>query len=107
MAKQEGDRDITLLYFDGCPNWQVAKERIEVVLGQLGETGAVTLEHVETPEQADELDFRGSPTILIDGRDPFEAAGPTGLSCRVYRTDAGLEGAPSVEQLLVALKATS
>lgn len=100
-------RDIMLRYFDGCPNWQVAKERIEVVLGQLGETGAIRLERVETPHDADELDFRGSPTILIDGKDPFDAAGPTGLSCRVYRTDAGLEGAPSVEQLMVALKEAS
>lgn len=93
-------RDITLRYFDGCPNWQVAKERIEVVLAQLGEAGAITLERVETSQQADELDFRGSPTILIDGKDPFDASGPTGLSCRVYRTDAGLEGAPSVGQLV-------
>lgn len=99
--------EITLRYFDGCPNWQVAKERIEVVLGQLGETRTVELERVETPQQADELEFRGSPTILIDGKDAFDATGPTGLSCRVYRTDAGLEGAPSVEQLLVALKETS
>lgn len=99
--------DITLRYFDGCPNWQVAKERIEAVLDQLDEMRAVTLERVETSQEADELGFRGSPTILIDGRDPFDATGPPGLSCRVYRTDVGLEGAPSVEQLMAALKETS
>lgn len=107
MGRHDVGREITLRYFDGCPNWQVAKERIEVVLAQLGETIAVTLERVETPQEADELAFRGSPTILIDGRDAFEAFGPTGLSCRVYRTEVGLEGAPSVEQLMVALKETS
>ena len=107
MGRCEVGRAITLLYFDGCPNWQVAKERLEVVLRQLGKTGTVRLERVETPQEAEELDFRGSPTILIDGKDAFEAIGPTGLSCRVYRTDAGLEGAPSVEQLLVALKESS
>ena len=100
-------RDITLRYFDGCPNWQVARKRIEVVLDQLGETRTVRLERVETPERADELDFHGSPTILIDGKDPFDANGPTGLSCRVYRTDVGLEGAPSVDQLMAALKEAS
>ena len=99
--------EITLRYFDGCPNWQVAKERIEVVLDQLGETRVVGLERVETPQDADELDFRGSPTILVDGIDPFDASGPTGLSCRVYRTEAGLEGAPSVTQLAAVFKETS
>ena len=97
--------DVTLRYFDGCPNWKVARERIEAALGQVGETRSVRLERVETPQQADELDFRGSPTILIDGRDAFGAAGPTGLSCRVYKTEAGLEGSPSVEQLAVVLEA--
>ena len=107
MGRHEVGAEVTVRYFDGCPNWKVAKERIEVVLGQLDETRTVRLERVETPQQADELSFRGSPTILIDGKDPFGAAGPTGLSCRVYRTDAGLEGAPSVEQLMVALKEMS
>ena len=99
--------EITLRYFDGCPNWKVAKERLEAALGQLAETGAVRLERVETPQQADELGFRGSPTVLIDGNDPFHANGRPGLSCRVYRTVGGLEGAPSVKQLMVALKETS
>lgn len=107
MGRHNVGRDITLRYFDGCPNWQVAKERIEVVLSQLGETRTMRLERVETPQEADELDFRGSPTILIDGKDAFDAIGPTGLSCRVYRTEAGLEGAPSVEQLIVAMKERS
>lgn len=95
---------ITLRYFDGCPNWQVAKERIEQVLAELGESRKLSLERVETAAQADELEFRGSPTVLIDGRDPFDATGPTGLSCRVYRTDVGMEGAPSVDQLVAAFK---
>jgi hypothetical protein len=58
-------------------------------------------------QEADELDFRGSPTLLIDGIDPFDATGPTGLFCRVYRTDAGPEGAPSLNQLLAALEERS
>lgn len=100
------DGEITLRYFDGCPNWQVAKTRLEEVLEQLDERRSLELQRVETAQQADELDFRGSPTILIDGKDPFDASGPTGLSCRVYRTDAGLEGSPSVEQLALVLKRT-
>lgn len=96
--------EITLRYFDGCPNWQVAKGRLEEALERVGQSAAVGLEQVETPDDAQAQDFRGSPTILVDGRDPFDASGPPGLSCRVYRTDAGLEGAPSVDQLVEALK---
>jgi hypothetical protein len=93
--------DITLQYFDGCPNWKVAQDRLREVLPPGAE---VTYERVETFEDAQRLVFRGSPTVLIDGRDPFAADAPEiGLSCRVYQTDAGLEGAPSVVQLRSAL----
>jgi hypothetical protein len=96
-------RVITLRYFDGCPNWRVAEERLRAALADLGEAGfRLVRERVETPEDAERLSFRGSPTVLIDGRDPFPG-GEVGLSCRVYRTEAGAEGAPSVEQLRRAL----
>ena len=66
-----------------------------------------TIEHclVETPEEADEYRFAGSPSILLDGRDPFVA--PTsefGLTCRVYSTPDGCAGAPTVEQLVAAIR---
>jgi hypothetical protein len=42
------------------------------------------------------LRFRGSPAVLITGREPFlDGDAPVGLSCRVYRT--------GVEQLVEAL----
>ena len=66
----------------------------------------VRVEHrlVSTPEQAEAAGFRGSPTVLVNGRDPFaDPDAPAGLSCRVYPTEAGLAGAPTVEQLLEAL----
>jgi hypothetical protein len=93
---------VTLLYFDGCPNWQVADERLRVLSSELD----LTLEHrlVETPEEADEVGFRGSPTILIDGTDPFARGDePTGLACRVYQTEDGQQGSPTLEQLRAAL----
>lgn len=96
-------RTITLRYFEGCPNWRIAEERLHAALAEAG-AGDVRLvrERVETPEEAERLGFRGSPTVLVDGRDPFPG-GEVGLSCRVYRTEAGVEGAPSVEQLRRAL----
>jgi hypothetical protein len=49
--------------------------------------------------------FRGSPTILLDGRDPFaDAPSPTGSACRVYVTENGAAGSPTVEQLMKILE---
>jgi hypothetical protein len=64
------------------------------------------LERVETAEDAERTRFIGSPSILVDGRDPFGGAeGPFGLTCRVYQTPEGLAGSPTPEQLREALRA--
>jgi hypothetical protein len=93
--------DVRLLYFDDCPNWRLAEVRLTEVLAGFGEEGpAVTYELVSTPEQAERSGFRGSPTILVNGTDPFSGPDdPVGLSCRLYRGPAGVEPAPTVEQL--------
>src|SRR5690606_18819602 len=77
--------DVTLLYFDGCPSWETTDQRLRELADELG----FHLAHrkVESPEAAEELSFRGSPTVLIDGRDPFARGDePVGLSCRIYQT---------------------
>lgn len=95
---------IDLLYFDGCPHWKVADERLRRLAGSRGLE--VAHRKVTTPEEAEAHQFRGSPTILIDGRDPFANGDePLGLSCRLYQTPDGPAGAPTVEQLEAALDA--
>lgn len=96
------DVEITLQYFEGCPNWRLADERLRVALQETVDSDAhrIVYERVETTEQAEARGFRGSPTILVDGRDPFaDEQAPVGLSCRIYQTDTGPDGAPSVAQL--------
>jgi hypothetical protein len=98
---RESSMDITLQYFDGCPNWRLAEQRLHEAL-QVRAAGSfrVIYERIETAEQAEKAHFRGSPTILLDGRDPFASGtGPVGLACRIYETESGLDGAPSVDQL--------
>ncbi len=97
---------VVIRYFDGCPSWRVAEERIRAVLGDLG-SSEVTIdrERVETVEHARELEFRGSPTMLIDGADPFlDETARIGLSCRLYRSGAAAEGAPSLAELRSVLE---
>lgn len=98
---------ITLRYFDGCPNWRIAQRRLRVALADADATdAAIALERVETHEEAVRLGFRGSPTILIDGHDPFaDERADIGLACRVYATPEGFQGAPSLDQLRTALGA--
>ena len=97
---------MTLRYFDGCPNWQVAEAHLREALDATGHRDvSVDHERVETPEAAERVAFIGSPTVLIDGSDPFAPPGaPVGLACRVYRTPEGMRGAPTVEQLSEVLR---
>lgn len=96
---------ITLRYFDGCPNWRLTEARVKEALAAVGASEiGITYERVETQEQAERLGFRGSPTLLVDGEDPFaDQDAPVGLACRIYRTEEGPQGAPSVAQLRAAL----
>lgn len=94
--------DVLVQYFDGCPNWTLARDRLKSVLDESAAT--LSFEQIDTIDKAAEAGFRGSPTILIDGSDPFaEPDAPVGLACRIYRTESGNEGSPSVAQLQTAL----
>lgn len=96
---------ITIQYFDGCPHWKLADHRVQEVL-RSGGRGDVQLDYqlIDSPETAARVGFHGSPTILIDGRDPFiTGAEPVGMTCRVYRTEQGAQGAPTVAQLQTVL----
>jgi len=96
--------DVTLLYFDGCPSWQTTDQRLRGLADELG--FEVAYRKVETPEAAEELSFRGSPTVLVEGRDPFARGDePVGLSCRIYQTPDGPAGSPTLDQLREVLGA--
>lgn len=101
--------DVTLLYFESCPNWQEAHARVQQALREVGAPGvALSVQCVDTDEQAQQLLFRGSPTVLVDGKDPFaDPSAPVGLACRLYQTPAGPAGVPSLEELTAVLRATA
>jgi len=97
--------EITLQYFDGCPNWTVAATRLaEIAQDQPDLTVKRLL--VESVEQAEAIGFRGSPSMVVNGADLFPDPNATvGLACRIYVTPDGLAGAPTMEQLRSALSA--
>lgn len=91
--------NITLQYFDSCPNWRTLDQRLtEATQGSSDVT--VNYQPVETHEEAIRLDFHGSPTLRIEGIDPFaDGTESAGLACRVYSTPLGPAGAPTIKQL--------
>ena len=101
--------EVTLQFFDGCPYWRALERQLRQALRQLGlPDSTIMLERVETQKDAKRLAFRGSPTVLVDGVDPFaDPALPIGLACRVYRTAEGCSGAPTLSQLVEVLEARS
>ena len=97
---------VTIQYFDGCPHWKLADQRVRRVLEGMS-AGDVTLDYelIDSPETAERVGFHGSPTILVDGRDPFVTGiEQVAMSCRVFRTEDGIQGAPTeaeIRKLLV------
>ena len=95
--------DVTLLYFEDCPNWLKADAHLRTLAAERPDLRIVH-RIVDTPEAAEETRFRGSPSILIDGVDAFaDADALVGLSCRVYQTPDGPAGSPTIEQLRAVL----
>lgn len=93
---------VELLYFDDCPNWKTADERLRELATARGFELRRRL--VTTPEEAEAARFRGSPTILVDGEDAFTTGDELfGLSCRRYQTPEGPAGSPTLEQLEAVL----
>jgi hypothetical protein len=96
---------LEVLHVPDCPNLPPMLARLEEVT----DLPVVTRIVASEPEAA-QLGMAGSPTLLIDGVDPFAASGACdyGVSCRLYRDPEGhLVAAPSVEQLRDAIGAAS
>lgn len=79
---------ITILTVPDCPHAALARERIEQALH--GRAAMVEFVEVADETQAARHGMTGSPTVLIDGSDPFAVPGAVpSLSCRLYRAPDG------------------
>ena len=89
---------VSIVYRKGGPNLGAAKANLDEALAALDMSDTpVELVRVESEQDAERARMHGSPTVLIDGTDPFAPANaPTTLSGRPY-------GAPTVEELIEAL----
>jgi hypothetical protein len=97
--------DVTLLYFDDCPNWQLADQRLREALALAGRDDV----QVERPSGCHPRAGRGRRIPRVpDGADqrsgPVRQPGRPGRPVLPgVRHATGLTGAPTVEQLLAVL----
>ena len=95
---------IDILYVPDCAHLERARAHVREALDAAGVEATVRGIEVATAEAAATAGMRGSPTVLIDGHDPFAVPSvPTSLSCRLYPEDGRTDGAPSVAQLIEAV----
>src|SRR6266571_5770376 len=98
--------EIEILHVPGCPNLGLARARLAAALEQNATVATVHEVVVADPAEAHQLGMHGSPTITIDGRDPFGQHATGGsLSCRLYWSGGSSDGAPGVAELIGAIGA--
>jgi hypothetical protein len=93
---------LQILHVPDCPG---AATLIAHLTRLAGGRADVEQQVVSDLDQATALGMTGSPTLLIDGADPFAVDGlPPSLSCRLYRDENGsITRAPSLAQLRAVL----
>ena len=82
---------VRFLFYEDCPSHEPALERLQEVLAEEDIDADAEVVKIESEEQAQELRFVGSPTILVNGQDidPPPPDSHYGLTCRAYRLEDG------------------
>jgi hypothetical protein len=99
---------IEILTFKGCPNAEIAHQRVREAIRREGAHAVLSPVEVKTPHDAHRLKFLGSPSIRIDGGDVEPGADNRteyGLMCRTYRSEGGAAGAPPIQMIREAIRA--
>lgn len=90
--------DIELVYDADCPNVDRARTVLRQALARVGRP-AGWRDRLQEVEGGPSRARYASPTILIDGLDPFATGAGEGAGCRLYEN-----GSPPLGELVVALE---
>jgi hypothetical protein len=96
---------LDILHVPGCPGAAALHSLLPPILAGRPDI-QVAWRAISSEDQAREHGMTGSPTLLLDGTDPFPRPGQQpSLSCRLYPGDDGrLGAAPSAIQLGTVLR---
>ena len=98
---------VEVLTFEGCPHGDPAVEMARRVVAEMDADAEVRRVDVPDADTAVKERFLGSPTIRVGGNDIDPTAAERSdyaLSCRLYRTAAGVSGQPDEQWLRDALR---
>ena len=98
---------VHFLYYEDCPSHEQALQRLQAVMAEEGLGVNIDVIRVDSQAQAQQLNFPGSPTIRIDGKDIDPAPQDTqpSLSCRAYQLEDGrISPLPSPDMIRAALR---
>lgn len=91
-------RSVELIYFEGCPNVDAAREHLVRALEAEGLPVEWTEWDVDDDETPEEKRAYGSPTVLVDGVDVTGASEPVAFqACRA-------DGPPEVKEIVHGLR---
>ena len=87
---------LEIQYFRGCPNSNELIERVKTAIQEFDSKIIYFETLVEDNLTAEKVKFRGSPTLLIDGKDFEDLSEPvqSNLSCRFYPN-----GLPTIQEI--------
>jgi protein-disulfide isomerase len=87
---------LQIQHFHGCPNSSELISQVRKAISEIENEIEYQEILIETNELAEEVKFRGSPTLLINGEDfeGREEPESASLNCRYYQN-----GLPSVEDI--------
>jgi len=93
---------IEIQHFRGCPNSPELIHRVKEAIKDIEEKIEYNEVLVESNELAEKLKFRGSPTLLINGKDFEGSEEPesAALNCRIYEN--GLPNVYEIKKFIMA-----
>lgn len=103
---------VTYLFSRSCPSHEEGLALLRDAASAAGVVVDVEPLEITTDAEARERGFTGSPTYLLDGRDPFPGEGPAHApahdACRAYARPGGRIGPlPHHDDLVAAVRAAA
>lgn len=107
MGSYRNDINIRLMHVPGCHSWKDAIGVLEEAMAVIGIKATISVNVIETDEDAVQFKFVGSPSIRINGEDvdtlPKKVSQYKAASCRPYFYEGRSYDYPPKEMIISAL----